>query len=385
MTWAQRTSSGKYQPRDRIDGKIRSVGPCFQYRFQAEEWLRDEYQPTSSRQKQTAATRDGVADFLASLTPRASRLKLDDGLTVGAYAADWLQRRQGISHATLSYYRTQVVNGILGDRELSQAVFSGLSRDDVEHWLTRMEHAGVKVPTRNARLKVLRMVCTAAAQNPAVDLQSDPSAGIRRKKPDLKPRKFMSDDDVTALLDVVGDDDDFRLAVLLAADAGLRWAEITGLAASSVTIRRGESTILVWQSARRDGTVEDRTKNGTERSVPVMSRRLQVALSLATKKARLRSGPDGLVLAEADGQPLRYAHWLDKLDGAYAAAGIHPVPVGWHDLRHTFGSRLAEKGIPTKMIASLMGHSDQRVTELYMHDSHVDTMRRVVGGAFAGL
>jgi integrase len=39
----------------------------------------------------------------------------------------------------------------------------------------------------------------------------------------------------------------------------------------------------------------------------------------------------------------------------------------FHDLRHTFGTRLAEKGVPIHQIAELMGHSDIRTTMKYVH------------------
>ena len=39
----------------------------------------------------------------------------------------------------------------------------------------------------------------------------------------------------------------------------------------------------------------------------------------------------------------------------------------WHDLRHTFGTRLAEAGCSEATIASLMGHSDPQTTRRYTH------------------
>jgi integrase len=38
-----------------------------------------------------------------------------------------------------------------------------------------------------------------------------------------------------------------------------------------------------------------------------------------------------------------------------------------HDLRHTFASILAMSDTPIKTIAELLGHSDIRVTEIYLH------------------
>ncbi|GAB7141008.1 site-specific integrase [Deferribacterales bacterium RsTz2092] len=39
----------------------------------------------------------------------------------------------------------------------------------------------------------------------------------------------------------------------------------------------------------------------------------------------------------------------------------------FHDLRHTFGSRLAQAGVPLYTIKELMGHSDMALTQRYAH------------------
>jgi len=39
----------------------------------------------------------------------------------------------------------------------------------------------------------------------------------------------------------------------------------------------------------------------------------------------------------------------------------------FHDLRHTFGTRLADTGADPFVIAEIMGHSDLRMTKRYCH------------------
>lgn len=46
-------------------------------------------------------------------------------------------------------------------------------------------------------------------------------------------------------------------------------------------------------------------------------------------------------------------------------AGI--VGLRWHDLRHTFGTRMAEAGYSEATIAELMGHCDTKTTRRYTH------------------
>ncbi|WP_431305657.1 site-specific integrase [Sediminicoccus sp. BL-A-41-H5] len=50
---------------------------------------------------------------------------------------------------------------------------------------------------------------------------------------------------------------------------------------------------------------------------------------------------------------------------ALKAAGI--VDLHYHDLRHTFASRLAQRGVPLLQVGKLLGHSSLRMTQRYAH------------------
>src|SRR5262249_49819638 len=49
----------------------------------------------------------------------------------------------------------------------------------------------------------------------------------------------------------------------------------------------------------------------------------------------------------------------------------------FHDLRHTFGTRLGEKGVDAFTIAQLMGHADLRMTARYTHATNKNLRRAV--------
>ena len=63
------------------------------------------------------------------------------------------------------------------------------------------------------------------------------------------------------------------------------------------------------------------------------------------------------------GEPLENGrHWFDD---AVMKAGIKNFR--WHDLRHTFASRLRMKGAPLEDIADLLGHKSLTMTRRYAH------------------
>jgi site-specific recombinase XerD len=47
----------------------------------------------------------------------------------------------------------------------------------------------------------------------------------------------------------------------------------------------------------------------------------------------------------------------------------------WHDLRHTFASRLAQAGVDSYAIQRLMGHKSFTTTQRYAHH-YVESLRR---------
>jgi integrase len=60
-----------------------------------------------------------------------------------------------------------------------------------------------------------------------------------------------------------------------------------------------------------------------------------------------------------------YTDLRRPFDSACREAGIKGLR--WHDLRHTFGTRLAEAGHSEATIAELMGHIDPKTTRRYTH------------------
>jgi len=74
-------------------------------------------------------------------------------------------------------------------------------------------------------------------------------------------------------------------------------------------------------------------------------------------------GEGPIFAAERGGAPLKGArHWFED---ALAEAKVKNFT--WHDLRHTFASRLVMAGVDLPTVASLMGHLNIQMTMRYAH------------------
>ena len=147
------------------------------------------------------------------------------------------------------------------------------------------------------------------------------------------------------------------LVVLLGGDAGLRGGEIVALKLKHCDLRRGVIHVEENEWSGHVGT----PKGNRSRQV-VMTSRLRVALS---EMAATQHEIEARVILRDDGTPASKRVidcWLYR---AQQAAGL--AKKGPHILRHTFCSRLANRGATPKAIKELAGHVHSSTTDRYLH------------------
>ena len=81
------------------------------------------------------------------------------------------------------------------------------------------------------------------------------------------------------------------------------------------------------------------------------------------------------------GSPLDRSKVTKRFKKACKDAGVHPVK--FHDLRHTFATRLAASGQPLRTIQEFLGHADSKTTQIYAHYAPSEHEVQMVNEAFA--
>jgi integrase len=180
---------------------------------------------------------------------------------------------------------------------------------------------------------------------------------VRRFKVEKPPFDFLTFDEAERLVEAC--EAEWRPALLLALKAGLRLGEIRALQWSDVDLVRG--VLIVRRNFWKDH-LNETPKGGRNRTVDLP------ASLLAALKAHRHLKPTW-VFSDAEGNPFSQKQLDRPLAKAIKASGIarDAGRIGWHDLRHTYGSHLAMRAVPLVTIQALLGHASIEQTMRYAH------------------
>lgn len=176
--------------------------------------------------------------------------------------------------------------------------------------------------------------------------------------------RYLDDDEARRLVNA--SPGELRPLVQAALLTGARYAELAAIKVRDVNLSAG----TVWLPI---------TKSGSGRAVYLE----QEGRALFEASVAGKTGDD-LVFPRANGRAWKHAEQARPMREACRMGKIDP-PVSFHDLRRTYGARLALAGIPMAVIAEALGHADERITRRhYAHLSPSYVADRIRAGA-AGL
>ncbi len=260
----------------------------------------------------------------------------------------------------------------LGERGLSD-----ISLNDVELWRTEASKSGLAKPTINRRTGALK-----ALINKAVDwevIESNPIARLKALKVDKKSRvRYLSDSEEASLRTALVNREEHRR---MKRESGTRWRGVRGydpvehvedpedylkpivLLALNTGMRRGELFSLRWVDVdlgRRQLTIVGADAKSEQTRYIDLNREAYTLLVEWQK----RWGNYQLVFPNP-----RTGEQFDNIKSAWnglrEAAGLKNFR--FHDLRHSFASKLVMKGVDLYVVKELLGHSSIEMTERYAH------------------
>ncbi len=164
---------------------------------------------------------------------------------------------------------------------------------------------------------------------------------------------------------------------LTAAMTGLRQGELIGLRWRDVDLVARKIRVV---SPYVRGEFGDPKSAGSGRSVP-MAERVAVALRELRERSAYRSDRDLVFCHPESGKPLDRSKLVRRFKQALDRAGVHQIT--FHELRHTFGTRMAAAGTPLRTLQHWMGHADSKTTQVYAHYQPSEQEADAVDRAFA--
>jgi integrase len=206
----------------------------------------------------------------------------------------------------------------------------------IKNWLD--EHGEWSLATKNRFIALMKLTYRLAEE--AQRIKHNPARLVRQQKENNARIVGLTDEEETKLRAVIPAEHlaEFEIAV----NNGMRKSEQFGAVWENVDFANGLLKI-------------PKSKHGGVRYVRLNSRVLAILSMLKRESGRLHDSksPRG---------------WFEQARKAAQLGGLH-----WHDLRHTFISRLVMRGVDLRTVQELAGHKTIQMTMRYAHlaPSHV--------------
>jgi len=276
------------------------------------------------------ARKEYLAGKLSFLTDSPSRMLLAD------FAQEYLDhgRRTNKARATLTKDE-QALRYFLNFAG-SQIRLSEINRRLVESWLASLD---MKPVSRNTYFRHFK-----AALSKAVDwdyLKRNPCQGVKQLRDQEPPPRSLTVQEIEALL-AAEEDSRYRTLWRFYLATGCRRAEALQIRREDIDLER--QVILLR-----------RTKTKRGRYLPIIPEVAEILEEIPVQVGRLWPW-----------QPDTVTHHFR------ITAQTAGIQARLHDLRHTYGTHQAGQGMAPWILKTLMGHSDLKTTQRYVHLSPAD-------------
>jgi integrase len=285
------------------------------------------------------------------------------------------------------------VMAALGDRPASK-----ITTREVNDVLAAVSATGASASTVNKYRAVISTVFNHGCKPSTFALPGNPvNDADKRREPSPGALVFYSPDEIEAIARALGEGRhrDPRFPAISDGERSAREAEDRQDAelirvAAYAGLRQGELLALRWRDVDFAGSaltvaramsagVESTTKSGRVRRVPLADQ-AAAALDRLSRREHF-TAPGELVFCNVFGRPLDGSALRRRYRRAQNAAEVRPLR--FHDLRHTFGSLLAARGVDVVTIQSAMGHSALRTTGRYLHARPASEQAQAFTAAFS--
>ncbi|MBK6748187.1 site-specific integrase [Ottowia sp.] len=225
--------------------------------------------------------------------------------------------------------RTSLINANRVIKDLGNISPSKVTTQALDALIAQWQREGTSNATINRRLAALSKMLTFALGRGYITAKPKFDR-LREKEGRIRFFSQEEEKNMLAWFDYC-DNQDMKDLVILGLDTGFRKSELLNIEGRD----RSGNMLTTWK-----------TKNGKPRSVP-LTKRAQEVLS-----RRIETHKEGLLFPGMTHDSVRH-HWDSMREQLGFADDDQYV---FHVLRHTFVSRLVQRGVPLKVCSELAGH-----------------------------
>ena len=305
--------------------------------------------------------------------------------SLAEYAAEWLKSKKlTASEATFIRY-----SGVVGEfvahvgKQRAEASIDAVSPEDVKGFRDAQVKQGKAQTTANLALKTLRSLFNDARREGLI--ATNAAEAVKTFGVEKESRDVFTHEQLRALIAKASPE--WKTAILLAYYSGLRLSDAVSLSWQNMNLELGQIRYFPRKANRGLSRQPDWKKHVTgQLEVPLMPEVEAHLLSLPSSDDPTAKLCPTLATKSTGGN----RGLSSMFQRAMASAGIYSdrgaekrgkgrqfKTLGFHSLRHTFVSELANADVPADVRRQISGHSDEKIHERYTH-LDVDTKRRAL-------
>ncbi len=304
------------------------------------------------REKTDAPTKELAKRLLAKKLVELTEAKVSGvdfepkDITFNEFAKEYMEHARAVKTASAALRdETSLVHlkPFFGEYSLRK-IHSGLVQRYIDERINKARKEGgrIRPATVNREQTTLSAIFREAVKRRLTD--KNPVRGIRQLPENNTVVRYLSDDEEEKLFGELPEH--LKPIVATALNTGMRKSELLLLRWADVDL---EQRLICIKNA----------KNHKKRYIPING----VVLYLLKELQERNKTAEHVFPSRRSG-----CHWKN-VDGAWQRA-VRRADIQnfrFHDLRHTFASRLVRKGVPIKAVQELLGHGSIVVTMRYAH------------------
>ncbi len=309
----------------------------------------------------------------------------DDKMTLGEWYHIWIAdfKINEVKSSTIERYDSLYRNYIK-DYHINQIKLKDLRTPIIQRHYNKLLEIGASSYTiKMLNNKVLKPCLKAAIRFEYIFINHCENISLPKEKNTItkKDAVFSEEEQIKLLNFLNKGSNKYGMIILLAFASGLRIGELIPLRWSdidfpnnTISVNKGISSIYKTVDGKRTTTYIETTPKtlASIRGVPIPSKTTECLKIYKKNQEKLKSELEGIykdddyVFADELGRRLLSNTVSKGYKKALKEAGIPHRK--FHSIRHSYATRLFEKGIPIKTVQELLGHTSIRMTaDIYTH------------------